>query len=191
MLKKSVFAIVIMFLAAFTSNAQVPQIINYQAMLTDAQGNPINGVRSIQFRIYNALTDGSELWTETQTVTITEGIFNVLLGSITPIPYNVFNGDDRYISLQVESDPEMTPRKRLVSVGYAFRAYNADRVDGLSASAFVQQIDGVEPNSSGNIDLVAGSNISITPNTTSNSITITSSGGSGGGDITAVNAGDG
>ena len=192
------FSIIIILLAAGVINAQIPQMINYQAMLTDADDNPINGSRSIQFRIYDSDTGGNEEWSETHTVSVSNGFFSVLLGSTTPIPYSVFDGTDRYLSIQVESDPEMTPRKRLVSVGYAMRSYDADKVDGKDASVMVQKgeansvtssmvqdnivssINGVS-NDGGNIDLVAGSNITITPDDANNQITISAS-GSGGGD---------
>ncbi|MBN2104035.1 hypothetical protein JW835_08360, partial [bacterium] len=54
----------------------------------------------------------------------------------------------------------------------------------------LSSIDGVA-NDAGNVDLVAGSNITITPDDGANTITIASSGTGSGGDITAVNAGDG
>ena len=54
----------------------------------------------------------------------------------------------------------------------------------------INSINGVS-NDGGNIELVAGSNISLIPNDNDNTITISSSGGTGGGDITSVTAGDG
>jgi len=65
-------------------------------------------------------------------------------------------------------------------------AVTADKIK----PAIVSSINGVS-NDGGNIDLVAGSNLTITPNNTANTITIASSGGGGSGDITAVNAGTG
>ncbi len=53
---------------------------------------------------------------------------------------------------------------------------------------FISSLDGVI-NKGGNIDLVAGSNVTITPNDPANTITISATPGSGGGDITAVEAG--
>ena len=212
MLHKSQFSMVVtLIISLFCSIAlaQVPQVINYQGMLTDAGGTALSGSFTIQFKIYDAPTAGNVLWTETQTVTVTAGLFDVLLGSVTAIPYSVFDGKDKFLSLKVGSDPEMTPRKRLVSVGYSFRAYNADKVDGKDASAFVEvgqanaittpmiqdnavtaakiapnvvsSLNGVS-NDGGNIDLVAGSNITITPDDANNKITIaaTGTGGIGG-----------
>ncbi|MBN1424526.1 hypothetical protein JXA88_08220 [Candidatus Fermentibacteria bacterium] len=66
--------------------------------------------------------------------------------------------------------------------------------DGVTAAKLlpdvVSSICGVS-NDAGNIDLVAGSNVTITPNNEANTITIASSGGGAAGDITAVWAGDG
>lgn len=102
----------------------VPQLINYQGRLVDSGGSPVTGTKSIAFTIYDAATGGSILWQETQSIQITDGLFNVLLGSINPIDDSVFNGDSRFLGIKVESDPEGSPRHQLVSVGYAFTADN-------------------------------------------------------------------
>ena len=179
MLKKFTFLSMIVLLAVIAANAQVPQLINYQAILTNPDGDPIDGTRSIRFSIHDSETGGTELWSETQDVTITDGLFSILLGSVTPIPYSVFDDDETYLELKVGSDPVMTPRKRLVSVAYAMHANYADHVTGLTGD-FVESVDGVSPDGSGNIDLVEGDNITITPDAGSNQITISAAGGTGG-----------
>ena len=64
----------------------VPQEINYQGYLTDAGGNPLNDRVEMTFRMYNAPSGGSLLWWEgPSAVTVTEGVFNVVLGSSSPI----------------------------------------------------------------------------------------------------------
>ena len=201
-----------------TLNAQIPQLINYQGYLTDAGGTPAVGKYSVLFSIYNSAEGGSALWSETRIVTASEGYFSVLLGENTALPLDIFNGSEKYLALIVGSDSEMSPRKRLVSVGYAFRSYDADRLGGFEAHDFVKvgedaviaenmlqsdaviadkilpdiisSIDGVV-NDAGDVDLIAGSNVSITPDDVSNTITISATPGGGGGDITSVIAGDG
>lgn len=193
MLKKSFsMGCMIVILSLIIPNlfSQVPQLINYQAFLTNPAGNPINGPRSIEFRIYDTETGGTASWFETQLDTIKDGYLNTLLGSVNPIPYSLFDGSDLYLTLKIGSDPEMKPRKRLVSVGYAFRANHADSLGGKTASDFilsgttniVSSVDGVV-NNGGNIDLVEGSNITITPDDGANTITISASGGTTGDDL--------
>ncbi len=134
MSKKTLFSILFVLFHLALATAQVPQLINYQGMITDGDGNPVNGTLSIQFKIYeNAVVTVGEtpLWNETQSVTLTDGIYSVLLGSITPIPYSIFNGSIRYLGTTIGGDPEMTPRRALVSVGYAYRAQTVDNLDGI------------------------------------------------------------
>ncbi len=71
----------------------IPTMINYQGYLTDASGNPINGTVGMTFSIYTTASGGSALWTETQSsVSVTDGLFNVLLGSVNPINASQFTG---------------------------------------------------------------------------------------------------
>lgn len=105
------------------SFAQVPQMINYQGKLTKSTGAPLDTTIQIVFSIY-ADSNGTTLkWTETQgAVKVEKGIFNVLLGNVNSIPDSVFDGSIRYLGVKVGTDPEITPRKPMVSVAYAMRA---------------------------------------------------------------------
>ena len=133
MLRKSFFVILtsaMLSLLAFGVQAEVPPLINYQGVLVDANEDPINGHRSVQFKIYNTPTGGNPVWAETQVVEFHDGLFHVLLGDNTPIPPDIFEGSVKFLSIKVENDPEMIPRKPLVSVGYSFHSFNTDHVDG-------------------------------------------------------------
>ncbi|MFQ5638289.1 MAG: hypothetical protein ACE5IR_09895 [bacterium] len=112
--------------------AQVPHIINYQGIVNDPMtGAPIDTVQTMTFAIYTASNPVVAIWMETQNgVLIQNGYFSVMLGSVIPIPPDVFEGDEKYLGVKIGSDPEMTPRKRIFSVGYAFKAENTDKVAG-------------------------------------------------------------
>jgi hypothetical protein len=110
--------------------AAVPPMINYQGKLTNTSGAPVNDTLQMVFSIYDLPAGGNVLWTETQgAVIIEKGVFNVLLGSVDSIPYSVFDGSTRYLGVKVGDDPEITPRKPMVSVGYAYKAFEADTAD--------------------------------------------------------------
>jgi len=116
--------------------AAVPEVINYQGYLTDAEGNPLNGSVAMTFRIYNAPTGGTQLWSENHTaMTVTEGVFNVVLGSLVPITVALLDGD-RYLGMTVGTDPEMSPRLRMTSSPFANKAADADTLGGLPPSEF-------------------------------------------------------
>src|SRR3989304_3142258 len=120
------------FLALFAAAwAAVPQLINFQGILRDGGGNPVpNNTYSVTFTIYDAPAGGTNLWTETQSVTTSSGLFAVLLGSSNPVSDSVFKGTDRYLAIQVSPDPELSPRQRLVSVGYSYRVNSVDSASG-------------------------------------------------------------
>jgi uncharacterized protein (TIGR02145 family) len=110
--------------------AQVPQLINYQALLTYPQTNlPIaDGEYTITFSIYSVTTGGTSLWTETQIIQTTNGIYSVLLGSLNPIDASLFASIERYLGVTINADAEMKPRKQIVSIPYAIHAKSADTV---------------------------------------------------------------
>jgi hypothetical protein len=53
----ALLATALLALAAFAH--AVPTEINYQGVLTDQNGNPVNGVRAMQIKIYDAPTGGT------------------------------------------------------------------------------------------------------------------------------------
>jgi hypothetical protein len=137
-------AAILVLLGASPSVAQIPRFLNYQGHLA-AGDTALVGTFKIAFSVYAAPTGGSPLWTETQTVPVAEGIFSVSLGSVVPLPPTLFAEADRYLGVKVESDPEMAPRQRILSVGYAFRAETADDVKGRDISPASVAISGAGP----------------------------------------------
>lgn len=110
--------------------ALVPDALTQQGRLLDASGNPVpdNTPVSIQFKLYDAATGGSVLWSETQSVTPVSGYFSARLGDVTPLPYGpsgVLDGHVRYLGVTVGNDPEMTPRQPIVSAPYALLSNDA------------------------------------------------------------------
>jgi hypothetical protein len=101
--------------------------IAYQGRLADANGNPLTGTYNMIFRLYDAAGGGTPLWTEQWTgsngVRVSDGLFNVMLGSLTPIPQSVITGHDSlFLGITVGTDDEMTPRVQLGSVPFAVQA---------------------------------------------------------------------
>ncbi|MCP4112933.1 MAG: hypothetical protein GY749_46640 [Desulfobacteraceae bacterium] len=104
----------------------VPMMINYQGYLADTNRDPINESVSMTFRLYNTADGGNALWTETHAnVTITNGIFSVVLGGVTNLAENLFM-EELYLGVSVGNDSEMTPRRKLTSAAYAIRAGYVD-----------------------------------------------------------------
>ena len=115
------------FLLLPTASA-IPQIITVQGKLTNSTGHAQNGTFSLNFSIFSAETGGTSLWTEVQNIKVTDGIFDVYLGNNTAlnIPF------DRQYYLETKVGGEiLSPRIRIASSGYAFRANVTDNVEKL------------------------------------------------------------
>lgn len=111
-------SIVVLLLVSMAS-AQAPQLIDFQGKLSfAANGSSVNGSTSITFRIFNASTGGSMLWSETQTVAVQNGSFNVLLGGITSLA-NLSFGQSLFLELVVGSDT-LLPRLNFTYAPLAF-----------------------------------------------------------------------
>ncbi len=148
------FFLVLAF-AGYTAFAQsqIPRTISYQGVLSDTAGNPKpDATYSITFRLYEASSGGSAIWTETKNLTTKRGLFTTQLGDVTPfglvgsfgsslndakaVADNAVNEtnalaalafDRQYwMSIQVGSDPELSPRTPLSSVPYSISAIKAD-----------------------------------------------------------------
>ncbi|MEJ5167092.1 MAG: hypothetical protein WHV67_08720 [Thermoanaerobaculia bacterium] len=128
--------------------APPPERINYQGVLRDASGNPLQGNFSMVFRFYNSQTGGTLLWEETYDlshlpqINVSNGLFSVQLGDIShktagsEINFsNVFSKySDVYLGVQVGTDAEMTPRIKVISSAFS---QNANTFDGRESDYFL------------------------------------------------------
>lgn len=113
-------SIMLIALGVSTLSATVPPTMNYQSLLTNSLGDPVvDGGYSVTFSIYSSATGGSPLWMETQTVMTSNGLFNTILGSTTPIPDTAVMDTAAYLEISVETDPPLSPRTRLTSTAYS------------------------------------------------------------------------
>jgi len=123
--------------------AGVANVLSYEGRLTDASGNALGGAGTdycFKFSIYDASTAGSKVWPSGsatgQSITVTDGVFDALIGTADTLDYNFFDNDTVYLNVDVatkvgasctngdETYESVTPRQRIAAVGYAFSAAN-------------------------------------------------------------------
>ncbi len=128
---KSTKIIVLVFLAALgallitaCAAGLVPQM-SYQGVLTDENGQPINGTVQFTYRLFNTGSGGSELYSQTENVAVTNGLFNSVVGPSTIVagltPEDLT--EPLYLEIQVANGvftETLTPRQRLYGSPYAF-----------------------------------------------------------------------
>ncbi|MEE4177062.1 MAG: tail fiber domain-containing protein [Bacteroides sp.] len=111
-----------------------PPMIDFQGRLADPEGNPVNASLDITFSLYESATGGTAFWSETQTVQVTDGLFQVTLGSVVQLAADLFQDADRWLGIQVGTEAEMSPRTKFSSVGFAFQAEEVNLVTNASLS---------------------------------------------------------
>ena len=95
----------------------VPSTLNYQGQLL-VNGTPATGPVTIIFRMFDAATGGTELWTETDNVTVTSGLFQTTLGDGTALPATLFTAQVPWLEMEVNGTV-LAPRTQFQSVPYA------------------------------------------------------------------------
>ncbi len=106
--------------------ADVPHLISYQGRLLDDNGAVVNDTVAVALAIYNDQLASNKLWTEEHPdVIVSDGLFELLMGSVVPIPSSVFDGSTRYLMVEVNGTPSdsLIP---LVSVANAYRSIHSD-----------------------------------------------------------------
>ena len=161
-MKKTALFAALLCLAQSTLHADVPLFINYQGKVADSTGLPIGASgtaaspvaapvnRKVIFRIYDASTGGTRLWTEEQTATISLGVFSVLLGNgiaptgtasteSRPALDTIFTpsaATSRFLEIMVDngdnaitaSDVPISPRQQITSTAFSLHAKVADGI---------------------------------------------------------------
>ncbi len=96
-------------------------VMSYQGRLTDAAGQPLNGNFQFTFRLYNASTAGTSIYTETQTIPVVNGLFDTSVGPTTILASMRPEDLAQPLWLEVTIGTEtLTPRQRLLGSPYAF-----------------------------------------------------------------------
>lgn len=124
--------------------------LNFQARLTSVAGGivPDGNSYSVQFKLYDAVSGGTNEWTETQSgMTVKNGYLSVHLGSVTPFSNTIDWSQEHWLTMNVNSDGEMSPRLKLTAVPLAFRAMQADKLTNGSSSLTANDLVQLAPSS--------------------------------------------
>lgn len=151
----------VLILSGQVAWGQIPQTMSYQGVLTDAKGSLVSdGVYRIAFKLYTAAEGGTPIWSETQSITVKDGLFNVTLGSVTPLdlPFDQLY----WLAIAIGEGSELSQRMQLTSSAYSLQARTvADSAITSSKIASGQVVKSIN-SITDDIKLVPGENVRIT-----------------------------
>jgi hypothetical protein len=115
----------------------INKTINFQGKVVNTNGtNVANGSYTFVFKLYSVASGGTANWTESKSLTVTDGVFQTNLGDTTSLPGSIdFNSDNIYMGITFSTDAEMSPRIQFTAAAYAF---NSNMLGGITAAGFAQ-----------------------------------------------------
>jgi hypothetical protein len=137
---RSCLTIAAIALASFDPRANAQSAaFTYQGLL-ESSGQPYDGNANLVFRLFDVPSGGSALGTQTLgPVHVADGLFNVQLNASDQFGPSAFDGSARWLEVEINGTA-LSPRQPITATPYARFAAQADRLDGLDASAFLQAV---------------------------------------------------
>jgi hypothetical protein len=126
--------VVAILACAATASAQTSSF-TYQGRLTNSS-TPASGTFTIKFDLYDAAAGGNLLGTDTQSVSVTNGVFTVTLD----FGAAAFDGSARFLEITV-AGTTLSPRNPISSTPYAIQASNSSKLGGVDANQHVITTD--------------------------------------------------
>jgi hypothetical protein len=119
-----------------------PQYVRYDGIIPESVDSIARAdVRGVTFAVYKDEEGGTPLWLEFHNLHVaSDGRYSVVLGSLHNggIDESAFpTNEPRWLGVQVQGKPEF-PRVLLVSVPYALKALEADRLSPLATASILE-----------------------------------------------------
>lgn len=125
--------------ATLVEQDKVPLFLNYQGYLTDTLGNPLSANMAMVFAIYNDSLTGVPMYSHSQMVQVSRGVFNVKLPFAAGDTALFMTGDRRWLELTVNGHA-LRPMTEITTMAYGIHALyadNADMLDRRHAAEFI------------------------------------------------------
>ncbi|ETR70809.1 MAG: hypothetical protein OMM_08541 [Candidatus Magnetoglobus multicellularis str. Araruama] len=121
--KLTTMTIILTLIASIIYAQNIPQKISFQGRLIDANTQkPVTAEKNFTFKIGNWIEEHIK-------VQVSNGLYSVILGSINPIPLDLFNNWQANMKILVDGK-EMAPDIEMVSVPYAFETVYSKSLNG-------------------------------------------------------------
>jgi len=141
----------------------------YQGRLASS-GKPLSNTADFQFTLWDDASAGNQIGAlvPVNNVNVVAGLFTVPLNANNEFGVSAFNGEARWLQIALRSPAgggaftTLGPRQALTATPNALFALNADRLDGLDSTAFLQSIPVPLTLSGTSAHIIRGDNTSTT-----------------------------
>ena len=127
MKKLSILTILFLSIIRAQPGTEVPGNMSFQGFLTDSEGVAyVDGDYNLTFRLIRQIDETTEqtIWEESHSASVTNGVFSVILGSVTPLPLSISSN----VQLETQvGDEILSPRQSLTSVPFALKSSRAQQ----------------------------------------------------------------
>ncbi|MER2563683.1 MAG: hypothetical protein ABTQ32_23335 [Myxococcaceae bacterium] len=124
--------------------AAVPQSVGFSARIVDEKsGALVSGEHQFTFTLFDATTGGTPRWSETRSLTLSDGVLLVELGETQPLSATLFSAGRLFLEVSYDG-VTLEPRVSLASVPYALRAdqaASAETLGGLGVDQLQRRVD--------------------------------------------------
>ena len=134
-------SLAVLLVGTLISPAVVPSTVNYQGRLTDAAGAPLSGNRVMSLKVYDSVTGGAQLYSETlgNVPVDANGIYGFQFGAngsgLSPAISSTLGGAaEHWLEITVDGVAQQ-PRQKLQAVPFALVAKGLE--DGSVTSAMI------------------------------------------------------
>jgi len=106
--------------------------------MLDTDSVPLEGERTVTYRLFDAAEGGATVWEETVEISLTNGFYTTILGAEeedNPLDIEVLEQAPLWLAIQLEGEAPMYPRTAIHSVPYATLAGSAEQVSGGTVNA--------------------------------------------------------
>ena len=123
---RKALATTILLLLASLAFADSPTTINYQGRLVDGDTLVNTNGMSLWIRLHDAPTAGNLIYRELDTVDVVDGLYSTTIGdnqnggtALSLVDALNTLGTNAWLGIQIGTDPELTPRQRLLASPFA------------------------------------------------------------------------
>jgi hypothetical protein len=174
-------SVFVLLIAGAHDAAAMPSQITFTGRLA-SNNVAFDGDVSLKFELFRTATDGTSLWSETQSAEASDGLVAVRLGETTALDESVIDGGDLFLQVTVDGQA-LEPRLAIGAAPYATRAKHAESADTAESANLAENAKHVVPGANNKLPLTTTNAVPVGIGTSDPKFQLHVEGGTGWGQL--------